>query len=439
MNANHASRKMILGEDLVCEMDQTSGINSNLLVIGGPGTGKTESYVAPILLYDTGSKIVPVAKRSLLDRYAPAVAANGNKVLELNFAQPERSTVCYDPLDFCHTYVETRELANAIFTHGVADNGKGEQYWRDAASDLFCSLVGLLRTKNPQATFSDFLELFNRLTIFGGSNGNISTSLDEEFSLLRRGQPNGKTIACWNSFRQLPRETAGCVYGTLSTGLGRFFPPALRKLLTSSCPKVDIKNLVAEPTTLFVVTSPAQATMGVTVGIFYTHLYTRLFQIADENNGRLPLPVTVISDDFGASGKIEGLERFVAVGREMNLGSVLLLQSFSQLEAMYGSDKSTIIGDCFSTIAYLGCMNLRTCQDIARRADKPLADILNMPLGKVIVFRMGHKPVFTNRYPIYSDPKYLQLVEKKPTKGEDLLPSLIEAGLRRRRRLNEAS
>lgn len=82
----------------------------------------------------------------------------------------------------------------------------------------------ILMTKN-NPTFSDVLELNDRLSIRDGNSGLISTTLDKDFEELAKKDPNCFDVTCWKSFKMLPMKTAGCVYGTLNTTIDTIFSP----------------------------------------------------------------------------------------------------------------------------------------------------------------------------------------------------------------------
>lgn len=46
---------------------------------------------------------------------------------------------------------------------------------------------------------------------------------------------------------------------------------------------------------------------------------------------------------------------------------------------------------------------------MALRSNKPLEDILYMPVGEEIIFRRGQKPVFTKRYNITENKLYQKI------------------------------
>lgn len=72
---------------------------------------------------------------------------------------------------------------------------------------------------------------------------------------------------------------------------------------------------------------------------------------------------------------------------------MLLLRAESQLTQYYGCDDSTIIANC-DTYVYLGGNDVDTAEKTGQRCNKPLAQILYMPVGTCRVFRRGEKPVF---------------------------------------------
>lgn len=88
---------------------------------------------------------------------------------------------------------------------------------------------------------------------------------------------------------------------------------------------------------------------------------------------------------------------------------MLMVQAEAQLEAGYGKNSSTIISNC-DTYVYLGGNDVKTAEEISRRCNKPLGQVLNMPVGNCWVFRRGSQPVYTR----LADPKRLirEMTEK---------------------------
>lgn len=76
---------------------------------------------------------------------------------------------------------------------------------------------------------------------------------------------------------------------------------------------------------------------------------------------------------------------------------------------MYGpEDAVTIINNC-DTYIYMGGMDLKTCWHISERLNIPLEEVLYMPVGKVVIFRRGQKPIITERYNILENAAYKEI------------------------------
>ena len=87
---------------------------------------------------------------------------------------------------------------------------------------------------------------------------------------------------------------------------------------------------------------------------------------------------------------------------------MMLVQSLSQLAAMYGNNGAVTIRDNTDNIVYLGGNDLETADQIARRINKPVDEVLALPIGQEYLFRRGQKPLQMKRYQIYDDPLYRQ-------------------------------
>lgn len=401
--------KMILGSNVCYTTDcGVTGVNNNVIVVAGSGSGKTMSITEPRLLetYDS-NLIVTVTKRRIADKYTPMFRERGYNVIDLNFIEPDKSTVAFDPMEYVSSYSDMKFLAESIV---MSDPRKSrathiDPYWDETAKSLLCAEIGYTLMTGDDPSFADVLELNDRLRI-KEDGGSITTTLDDEFELINRKAPGCFAVSCWRTFRDLPIKTASCIYSSLNTALDKIFSPEIRKMIGKR-PRLNFGDIADKKTVLFVSTSAVNPALNTFVNLFYAQMFQRLFEYAESlPNGKLPIPVSVLCDDFATGSRIQNFPEYISVLREKDISVTLLVQSESQLESMYGTDDAvTIINNCGSYV-FMGGMDLRTAHNISQRVNLPLEDVLYMPVGQEIVFRQGQKPVITQRYDILNDKEY---------------------------------
>lgn len=409
---------VILGEDCIYSTDcNKTGLNNNIVVCGASGTGKTMSITEPRLLETKNtSLIVTVTKRRIVNKYEAMFRERGYNVLDLNFINPAGSNICYDPLAYVSNYSDITFLAESVVKSNPRKSKytNADPYWDDAAISLLSAEIAYILATKSNPSFVDVLELHDSIT-FDERGDTIRTSLDGKFDRIAEKNPSSFAVSCWKSFKQLPIKTASCVFSTLNTTMDTLFSPALRKMMRKG--RIDFKQIANEKTVLFVSTSAVNPALNCFVNIFYGQLFKQLFEYAESRpDGRLPIPVHVLCDDFATGSKIMNFSEYISVFREKALSVTLLLQSESQLESLYGSEQSTTILNNCDTYIYLGGMDLKTAQNISLRTNKPLDEILYMPVGKEIIFRRGQPPIHTSRFKIEQNQLYRRITRQYENK-----------------------
>ena len=159
-------------------------------------------------------------------------------------------------------------------------------------------------------------------------------------------------------------------------------------------------------------TSPVNPALNCVINLFYGHAFKELFEFAEDRpDGKLPVPVHLLADDFATGCPVPLFDEYISIFREKQISVTLLIQSESQLQALYGDRAVTIINNCDSYV-FMGSMDLQTARNISLRADLPLEEVLYMPVGRQILFRRGQKPVFTERYDILHNELYQSITRR---------------------------
>ena len=117
---------------------------------------------------------------------------------------------------------------------------------------------------------------------------------------------------------------------------------------------------------LFVIISDTDASFNFIVSLMYSQLFNLLCDRADNDfNGRLPVHVRCLLDEFANIGMIPNFEKLIATIRSREISVSVILQAQSQLKAIYKDNMDTIIGNCDTTL-FLGGKEKTTLEEISK-------------------------------------------------------------------------
>lgn len=257
---------------------------------------------------------------------------------------------------------------------------------------LLSSLIAyMIETKYKPFTFTGILQLMRE-----GSRkdeDDKDSQLSRRFAAHKAKHPDSWACAQFENVDAAPYRTYDTIRTTLAAKFAKFDTHELRQMLSGN--DVDFKEIGSRKTAVFVTVSDTDRSMDDLANIFFTQAMQALCDYADNEceDFRLPIPVRFILDDFATNCRIEEFPRIISTIRSRGISVMLMLQAESQLSQYYGCDDSTIIANC-DTYVYLGGNDIDTAESISRRCNKPLSQILYMPVGSCWVFRRGEQPVF---------------------------------------------
>ena len=437
MNKENSSKYEVfqLGADKRCVLNTdtvNTQRNNNVLVIGGTGAGKTTCVSNNMLLgLENSNAVVVCTKKGEMDTFSRILKSKGYNVCKIDFMEPEQSEYGYDPLSGCSSDDDVTNLAQSIVYSDASGRKGSDPFWEDSSKNLLSVFLNYVKKghykkgKNMRAA----LDLMNGFHWrYRGDEDTVPDEDDYEYGKyivkLKKEHPlhfemrnlkkyNLADSAIWENFDQLSNTTGGCVAGELSTAFNRVFKSDIRKIV-SKAKMFDFKKLLEPKTVLFIRMSPVSTEQHSFIGILYSQLFKNLFELAEKQpENVLPYPVHVICDDFATGCHVKGFDEQISIFREKGISATILIQSETQLVSIYGPyAATTIINNC-DTIIYLGGMDLHTCQNMSIRVNRPIDEVLNMPIGREYFFRRGEKPVVTTRRNYWEHPEFVKYKEKK--------------------------
>lgn len=140
---------------------------------------------------------------------------------------------------------------------------------------------------------------------------------------------------------------------------------------------LQLDTLGDRKTALFIIISDTDDTFNFVAAILYTQLFNLLCDKADDvYNGKLPVHVRCLLDEFANIGQIPRFEKLIATIRSREISACIILQSQSQLKAIYKDSADTIIGNCDTTL-FLGGKEQSTLKEISEVLGKETIDSFN--------------------------------------------------------------
>ena len=411
----------ILGEGQTTSNDTwTTGRNNNDLIIGPSGAGKTRGYVIPNILQCSESLIVTDTKGALRQQVGRVLAWQGYRVLEINLADCLSSPWGYNPLDYVR-YDERRGKYSEqdIMTIAAAivpdEPYNHDPYWHRAARMMLESLIAYTLECLPkdEHNLSSVVKLFHCL------NNNTYDRLMVELSEI---DPDSFAVSRYKmctSCRHAEKMYVSVV-GILAEKLSVLTFDGATALLTNP-KRIDFRALGQHKIAMFLEISDTDRSMDRLAALFYTQAFHALCDKADHSPGhRLTVPVRLILDDFAANATIPDFDKITSVIRSREISVSIIIQSLSQLEALYGHARAaTIINNC-DQLLYLGGQDVETARFIGTKANKSINTILQMPLDGAWLFTRGEGPQQVSKYRLEHHPLYHQSSALVPTTEREL-------------------
>ena len=445
--------------------DPKTARNKNVLVIGGSGSGKTRFFVKPSLLQMHSSYVVTDPKGQLLRETGKLLAHGGPKRDEngkpvrdgrgkvvyepyrikvlntINFSKSMK----YNPLAYVRSEKDILKLVNVIIANTKGDGEKSsEDFWVKAERLLYCALIGYIwyEAEPEEKNFITLLELINACEA-REDDETYKSPVDILFDELAQAQPEHFAVKQYVKFKMAAGKTLKSILVSCGARLSPFDIKELRDIMTED--ELELDTMGDRKTALFLIMSDTDTTFNFVIAMLQSQLFNLLCDKADDfYNGRLPVHVRCLLDEFANIGQIPNFDKLIATIRSREISASIILQSQSQLKTIYKDAADTIVGNCDVTL-FLGGKEKSTLKEISELLGKETIDSLSqsenrgaqtshglsyqklgkelmtqdeiavMDGGKCILQLRGVRPFFSDKYDLTKHPryKYLSDADKK--------------------------
>ena len=433
--------------------------NKNILVIGGSGSGKTRFFVKPSIMQMHSSYVITDPKGQLLTETgkmllhgAPKLDENGKPVRDRHgriIYEPYRIKVLntinfsksmkYNPLAYVRSEKDILKLVNVIIANTKGDGEKSsEDFWVKAERLLYCALIGYIwyEAEPEERNFITLLDLLNACEA-REDDETYKSPVDILFDDLAKKQPDHFAVKQYVKFKMAAGKTLKSILVSCGARLAPFDIKELRDIMTED--ELELDTMGDRKTALFLIMSDTDTTFNFVIAMLQSQLFNLLCDKADDfYNGRLPVHVRCLLDEFANIGQIPNFDKLIATIRSREISASIILQSQSQLKTIYKDAADTIVGNCDSTL-FLGGKEKGTLKEISELLGKETIDSLSqsenrgaqtshglsyqklgkelmtqdeiavMDGGKCILQLRGVRPFFSDKFDITKHPRYQYL------------------------------
>ena len=433
--------------------------NKNILVIGGSGSGKTRFFVKPSIMQMHSSYVITDPKGQLLKETgkmllhgAPKLDENGKPVRDRHgriIYEPYRIKVLntinfsksmkYNPLAYVRSEKDILKLVNVIIANTKGDGEKSsEDFWVKAERLLYCALIGYIwyEAEPEERNFITLLDLLNACEA-REDDETYKSPVDILFDDLAKKQPEHFAVKQYVKFKMAAGKTLKSILVSCGARLAPFDIKELRDIMTED--ELELDTMGDRKTALFLIMSDTDTTFNFVIAMLQSQLFNLLCDKADDfYNGRLPVHVRCLLDEFANIGQIPNFDKLIATIRSREISASIILQSQSQLKTIYKDAADTIVGNCDSTL-FLGGKEKGTLKEISELLGKETIDSLSqsenrgaqtshglsyqklgkelmtqdeiavMDGGKCILQLRGVRPFFSDKFDITKHPRYQYL------------------------------
>lgn len=421
-------------------LPKESYMNKNIAVFGASGSMKSRAYVRNYIFQATRrgeSLVITDPKSEMYEDMAVYLENQGYEVKVFNLVSPQNS----DSWN-CIADINGDDLMAQTFTDVVIKNttvGMGDEFWDSASVNLLKALV-LYVSVEFEGEDCNFGEAYKLISI------RSAAELDALFSVLDYKHP---AFAPYNIFKQASDNVRSGIIIGLGARLQVFQNEMIRNITKYN--EINLVEAGKKKCAYFCITSDQDSTFDFLASLFFSFLFIRLVRFADNygENGKLPVPVNFVLDEFPNIGAIPDFKKKISTTRSRAINISVIFQNLAQLQNRYPDGAwQEILGNC-DTQLFLGCTDDVTAKLVADRTGEVTVsvasktkklnswrisdytpeyrearsigkrklltpdEILRLPVNEALVIMRGQKVLKVTKYDYTNHPHSKLIIKKK--------------------------
>ena len=327
--------------------------NLNILVVGGSGSGKTRFFCKPGIMSVNCSYLIVDPKGEMLRSTGYLLKEEGYDIKVFDLIHPNQSDG-YNPFTYIRDEPDVLKLMDNLVKNTTPPKGaSNDPFWEKAEIALDSALMLYLLYEAPveEQNFEMLMFMLECARVME-EDEQYQSPLDLLFQTLEERDPSHIAVREYKVYKQAAGKTAKSILVTASVRLAAFIFPQYAAMMQTD--EMDFPSLGERKRAIFCVIPVNDGSMNYLVSMLLTQCFQQLYLRADERyNGRLPVPVRVIQDEWANVAQPDSYPKVLATCRSYNIGINIIVQNIQSIKALYKDEWEGIIGNC-DTLLFLG-------------------------------------------------------------------------------------
>lgn len=356
-------------------------LNKNVLVLGGPGSGKTYTFVKPNAMQLNGSKIFTDTKELLVRELGNLYEKNGYRIKIMDFINFTNSNH-FNIFKYIKKETDIDRVASSIVEATKKSDNKGEDFWIRAEYMLMTALIGFLHIDGKLNNYEPHLGQVTKLIkLIERKEEHTPSVLERLMQDLNEKLPNNFAYRQFENFNlNFKSETRNSVKAIITARFSVFEHEEINDILKYD--DLEIETWNTQKTAVFINVPEVNDAYQFISALLFQTIFETTIKTADsilkgEVENKNLLHLEIYGDEFAQMGKIYKLSNYISVFRSREISIKIILQGLPQLEALYGKEEAKSIQNNCDTILYLGTNDKDTMEYLSFRGGNQTIDDKN--------------------------------------------------------------
>lgn len=327
--------------------------NLNILVVGGSGSGKTRFFCKPGIMSVNCSYLIVDPKGEMLRSTGYLLKEEEYDIKVFDLIHPRQSDG-YNPFTYIRDDPDVLKLMDNLVKNTTPPKGaSNDPFWEKAEIALDSALMLYLIYEAPveEQNFEMLMFMLECARVME-EDEQYQSPLDILFQTLEERDPSHIAVREYKVYKPAAGKTAKSILVTASVRLAAFIFPQYAAMMQTD--EMDFASMGERKRAIFCVIPVNDGSMNYLVSMLLTQCFQQLYLRADERyNGRLPVPVRVIQDEWANVAQPDSYPKVLATCRSYNIGINIIVQNIQSIKALYKDEWEGIIGNC-DTLLFLG-------------------------------------------------------------------------------------